>query len=100
MDIVPQALDREVVVFEKGIDGDLDVVTGIPWSSKSVSQSVLIYYNDGTGRFSDPQTVIRGKGLYTGVVIDFDGDGDLDLVGQDSYSRESKPWLYENLLRK
>ena len=81
-------------------DGDLDIVTGIPWANKSVRLSVLIYYNNGAGRFSVPQTVAQDKGMYTGVVIDFDGDGDLDLLGQDSYSRESKPWLYENLLRK
>lgn len=80
-------------------DNDLDVVTGVPWSSKGVSQSIQIYYNDGAGGFGDPQTVIRGKGLYTGVLVDVDGDGALDIVGQDSYARESKPWLYRNLRR-
>lgn len=80
-------------------DGDLDVVTGIPWTREGISQSVLIYYNDGAGQFGDPQTVVRGKGLYTGVLVDVDSNGTLDILGQDTYSGESKPWWYENLGR-
>ena len=78
-------------------DSDLDVVIGVPWSGKGVSKAVQIFYNDGGGDFGNPQTVVRGKGLYTGVLVDVDGDGTLDIVGQDSYARDSKPWLYRNL---
>jgi hypothetical protein len=75
-------------------DGDLDVVTGVPWGERRVQ----IYFNDGTGGFDASQIVYRGHGLYSGVVIDLDGDGDLDLAGQDTYANTSKPWIYENLL--
>ena len=33
------------------------------------------------------------------ALADIDGDGALDIVGQDSYSGQSKPWLYRNLRR-
>jgi hypothetical protein len=80
-------------------DGDLDLVTGIPWSGRGVDKSVLVYENTGAGEFAAPQTIVRGKGLYTGVLADVDADGDLDIVGQDAYAGESRPWLYRNLSR-
>ncbi len=30
-------------------------------------------------------------------LADMAGDGDLDIIGQDTYARESKPWIYESL---
>lgn len=80
-------------------DNDLDVVTGVPWPRNGISKSIHIYFNDGSGGFGDRQTVIEGKGLYTGVLVDVDRDGALDIVGQDTYSNQSKPWLYWNLRR-
>lgn len=80
-------------------DGDLDVVTGTPWSNNVSSISVRTYYNNGSGSFGNPQIVASGKGLYSGVVYDVEGDGDLDIIGQNIYSRGSKPYVYENLRR-
>ena len=79
-------------------DGDLDVITGTPWSNSASSISVNVYYNDSSGSFSAAQVVVSGKGLYSGVVFDIEGDGDLDIIGQNIYSRTSKPYVYENLL--
>ncbi len=79
-------------------DGDLDVVTGIPWSNSVSSRSVRAYYNNGSGVFSAAQIVEDGKGLYSGVVYDIEGDGDLDIIGQNVYANSSKPYVYENLL--
>jgi hypothetical protein len=49
---------------------------------------------------------LRIDAVYAGVnqntkeaIGDIDGDRELDIVGQDSYSSESKPWLYRNLRR-
>ncbi len=75
-------------------DKDLDVIVGVPWNP----QRVQIYYNNSSGSFSNVQTIINGKGLYSGVVADLGNDGDLDIIGQDTYARESKPWIYESML--
>ena len=75
-------------------DGDLDLVVGVPWPPKRV----MLYYNDGAGRFDKAQTIVKGKGLYSGLLADLGGDGDLDIIGQDTYANTSKPWIYENLL--
>ena len=81
------------------LDGDLDVVTGTPWSNSNSSVSVRVYYNtDGKGAFSAAQVVATGKGLYSGVLFDIDGDGDLEIIGQNKYAGSSKPYVYENLL--
>lgn len=79
-------------------DGDLDVITGQPWSNSVSSISVRAYYNNGSGVFGAAQIIESGKGLYSGVVYDIDGDGDLDIAGQDRYASSSKPYVYENLL--
>jgi len=76
-------------------DDLLDIITGIAWDDLSVK----VYYNLGEGAFSKPQTINDENGLYTGVVIDFDGDGDVDIIGQETYGRSSKPYLYESLLK-
>jgi hypothetical protein len=79
-------------------DGDLDVVTGTPWSNSVSSISVRVYYNNGSGSFGTAQVIVSGKGLYSGVVYDIEGDGDLDIIGQNVYANASKPYVYENLL--
>ncbi len=76
-------------------DGDLDLVVGVPWKKKQVQ----IYYNNGTGSFGQPHTIHSGKGLYSGILADLGNDGDMDIIGQDTYSNKSKPWIYENLKR-
>lgn len=75
-------------------DGDIDIVSGVPWNEKGV----FIYYNDGEGQFTQTQTVIEGKGLYSGVLADLGGDGDIDIIAQDTYANRSKPWVYESHL--
>jgi FG-GAP-like repeat len=75
-------------------DNDLDVVVGVPWNPKRVQ----VYFNNGTGSFGSATTIQSGKGLYSGVLVDLGNDGDLDIIGQDTYASTSKPWVYENRL--
>lgn len=79
-------------------DGDLDVVTGKPWSATGIPKESVIFFNDGSGGFASSQAFVSGKGLYTAAIVDIGNDGDLDIVGQDSYAGTSKPWLYESKL--
>ena len=78
------------------MDNDNDVVVGVPWSP----QRVQIYCNTDRGIFGKAVTVQTGKGLYSGVLADLGNDGDLDIIGQDTYAKESKPWIYESLLNQ
>ena len=89
-----------VKLGDMDLDGDLDVVTGIPWSNNVSSVSVRVYYNNGSGAFGAAQVVESGKGLYSGVIFDVDSDGDLDIVGQNTYAGNSRPYLYENRFRR
>lgn len=77
-------------------DGDLDVVTGIPWANNVAAVSINVYYNNGLGVFNTSQQVIAGNGLYSGIIYDIDGDNDLDIIGQNTYARSSRPFVYEN----
>ena len=76
-------------------DAFLDIVTGVAWGERSIR----VFYNLGDGLFA-PQQIVSGiNGLYSGVVIDFDGDGDTDIIGQETYARDSKPYLYRSMLK-
>lgn len=87
-----------VKLGDMDLDGDLDVVTGIPWSNNVSSISVNVHYNSGGGNFGTSQQVEQGKGLYSGVLYDIDGDDDLDIIGQNRYAGNGKPYFYENTL--
>jgi len=75
-------------------DDTLDIVAGVAWGKMSVT----IYFNAADGSFPSRQTVTSEKGLYSGVVVDIGSDGDMDIVGQETYARNSRPYLYESLL--
>ena len=75
-------------------DDKLDIVAGVAWGKMSVK----IYFNDGDGAFASVQTVSGEKGLYSGVVTDIGKDGDMDIIGQETYAKSSRPYLYESLL--
>jgi hypothetical protein len=77
-------------------DGDLDVVSGVAWSSWGQTANVTVYRNCA-GALGEAQVLVTGKGLYSGVVGDIGGDGDVDIVGQNAYSAGSRPYLYESL---
>lgn len=86
-----------VLLADMDADGDLDVVHGIAWSMWGQSASTKIYFNLGSRGFSSGQIVSSGNGLYSGVVLDVGGDGDLDIVGQRTYGGVNPTYLYESL---
>jgi len=70
-----------VVPVDVDNDGDLDVVYG-----EELSYAVIVMRNDGTGHF-EQYSAARENGTnlldapsYITVPLDFDGDGDLDLI--------------------
>ena len=75
-------------------DDKLDIVTGVAWGKMSIK----IYFNGGSGKFASSQTVSRDKGLYSGVVVDVGKDGDMDIIGQETYAKSSRPYFFESLL--
>ena len=74
-------------------DGDLDILSAITWDNREIR---IFINTDGT--FQSSIKVAEGKGVYSGAVADMDGDGDLDIVAEDKYAGDGKPWYYENLL--
>lgn len=75
-------------------DDKLDIVAGVAWGNMSIK----IYLNGGNGIFTSHQTVSKERGLYSGVVVDIGKDGDMDIIGQGTYAKNSRPYLYESLI--
>ena len=66
-------------------DGDLDIVKNttlynvFPWNSRGV----IVLFNDGTGNFPTWQNLVPSSSPYMFEVVDFNGDGLLDLYVVD-----------------
>jgi hypothetical protein len=64
-------------------DGDPDLLVGFTPSKETPAPSILKFYRNANGVFSDDTSAV-GLAMTTGAVrqpawVDFDGDGDLDL---------------------
>ncbi|MEM9073921.1 MAG: VCBS repeat-containing protein, partial [Myxococcota bacterium] len=71
-------------------DGDLDLLSGVAWSRWGQTANITLYPNRD-GAFGSAQVLVSGQGLYNVGVGDIGRDGDLDFVGQDTYSGSSRP---------
>ena len=78
-------------VSDIDLDGDPDIVTGINRARAQdleVDHSeVWVLINDGQNNFTP--TVISDEGIYNGVVMDFEGDGDDDIVRLTGHDAET-----------
>lgn len=100
--------DMEAVFFDLEGDGDLDLYVvsgGYEFEENSSLYTDRIYVNDGTGAFSARKSAALTSFPKSGKAVgrlDFDGDGDDDLVVGNrlvpkQYPRFSPSVLYENI---
>ncbi len=100
--------DMESVFFDFDNDNDLDLYVvsgGNAFDENSSYYTDRIYINDGKGTFSKLDAPVLNKNPQSGktvAAIDFDKDGDMDiLVGNriipKNYPRHSPSVLYENI---
>jgi hypothetical protein len=73
-------------VFDMDNDGDFDVVTGeIP--EHPTQKRVRVFLNKGNNLDWEEQS-LGEKGIYNGVVADFEGDGDYDIFSATGYGND------------
>ena len=49
---------------------------------------IMIYENDGTGKFNTRYIIDEGTGTHEAFLIDLDGDGRLDIIGKPLHGPE------------
>ena len=106
LDSLPAA--HTLMVYDMDLDGDKDVVTGVNRgravnlergydADRPSDFPVLVLVNDGSDERFEPRVIAEG-GIYNGRVVDYDGDGDMDLFRYPDHE-SSELFLLENLAR-
>jgi hypothetical protein len=68
-------------------DGNLDIFIGEMGSPGAGDQArTFIWYGDGGGNFRET-VVSEGQGIHEGLLSDFDGDGDIDILMKPYHHR-------------
>ena len=77
-------------------DGNDDIFIGEMGSPGAGDNArLLIWYGDGQGNF-EQQTVATGQGIHEGLLGDFDGDGDFDILAKPYHHNAPRIDLYLN----
>lgn len=90
------AYHREMELVDLDGDGDRDIVVQNEW----VYQTIRILRNDGNMSFTQVATLAYPGGLLNLVPLDYDNDGDVDLIGSTIlgdvrvYRKESKGFSF------
>ncbi|MBK8504226.1 MAG: hypothetical protein IPL46_19685 [Saprospiraceae bacterium] len=58
------------------------------------------YFNEKWVNFGIQSRFQRGKGFIRVLMADIVGDVDIDIIAEDKYAQDARPWYYENLRKK
>ncbi|NIF31610.1 Ig-like domain-containing protein [Enterobacter sp. Cy-643] len=80
---------------------DLYIATGRSVTSATVNYSGKIFYNDGNGQLNSNYTSVESTSTaanagYMSVAVDWDGDGDMDIVKFSTYGTSQTARLFSN----
>jgi uncharacterized protein (DUF2147 family) len=84
--------NHQALACDFDMDGDLDVFVGLSFGKKGS----YLWLNDGDGMSWTKKIIDPEYGMYYGVAGDLGNDGDMDIVGPNTYSKESKILILEN----
>ncbi len=84
--------NHQALACDFDMDGDLDVFVGLSFGKKGI----YIWLNNGDGKSWTKKIIHPEYGMYYGVSGDLGNDGDIDIVGPNTYSKESKILILEN----
>jgi len=81
IDLGTGALEGVLGLGDFNEDGNVDIAYPITFGrNMSASNTLLTFLGDGTGSFSQDQSIRVGNGPHSAFVTDFDGDSHLDLA--------------------
>jgi len=84
--------NHQALACDFDIDGDNDVFVGLSFGQKGT----YLWLNNGDGTSWTKKEIDPDYGMYYGVMGDLGNDGDMDIVGPVSYSRDNKIIILEN----